>query len=220
MKAFKKFAAATILVLLAAATVSAQMGMHGGSPQFHGVWSPVVGRGAAYETQSSDGKKTSMEITVVGKETYEGKDGYWLEMSFENAERGGEMVMKHLMVVDGQQTRPVKMIMQMPGRPPMEMPVQQMMQRNSAQAADVRNDAQDIGSESVTVPAGTFACEHYRTKDGGDVWAAKDVSPWGMVKFQSKDTTMVLTKVITDAKDRITGTPQPFDPMSMGRRPN
>jgi len=35
------------------------------------------------------------------------------------------------------------------------------------------------------------------------------------VKFQGKDTTMVLTKVITDAKDKITGAPVPFDPMKM-----
>lgn len=32
---------------------------------------------------------------------------------------------------------------------------------------------------------------------------------------QGKDSTMVLTKVVTDAKDRITGTPVPFNPMGM-----
>jgi hypothetical protein len=38
------------------------------------------------------------------------------------------------------------------------------------------------------------------------------------VKYQGKDNSMVLTKVITDAKDRITGTPKQFDPMQMMRK--
>jgi hypothetical protein len=43
------------------------------------------------------------------------------------------------------------------------------------------------------------------------------VGPWGLVKSENKDSTMVLTKVITDAKDHITGTPKKFDPMQMMR---
>jgi hypothetical protein len=219
MKLFSKSAVLIALGLLAATgpAAFAQMG-RGGPPQMHGVWSPVVGHGAAYEVQSSDGKKTSMEISVVGKETVDGKDGYWLEMAMESGDSGGQMLMKHLMVLDGQQTRVVRIIMQMPGRPPMEMPAQ-MAQRNTPRPADIKSEAQDVGSESITVPAGTFSTEHYKMKDGGDAWVTKDVSPWGMAKYQSKDTTMVLTRVITDAKDKITGTPQPFDPSSMGRRP-
>ena len=220
MKGFVKFTVTAVFGLLAAATAFAQMGMgmRSGAQQMHGVWNPVVGRGAVYDIQGSDGKKNSMEISVVGKESVDGKDAYWLEMSFDSAERGGQMVMKHLIVLDAGQTHAVKVIMQMPGQSPMEMPMQ-MMQRNSTHTADIRSDAQDVGSESITVPAGTFASEHYKTKDDGDVWVAKDVSPWGMVKFQSKDTTMVLTKLVTDAKDKITGTPQPMNPMMMGQRP-
>jgi hypothetical protein len=43
------------------------------------------------------------------------------------------------------------------------------------------------------------------------------VSPIGLVKDQSKDKTRttVLLKTYTDAKDKITGTPQPFNPMMM-----
>jgi len=217
MKLFSKLALMIALGLLAGAAAYAQMG-RGGPPAFHGVWSPVVGRGAAYEMTTSDGKKMSMEVTVVGQETVDGKDAYWVEMSIESEGRGGAMLMKHLIVLDGQQTHPVKVIMQMPGRPPMEMPAQ-MAQRNRPQTADIRSEAQDLGSESITVPAGTFTTEHYKMKDGGEAWVSKDVTPYSMVKFQSKDNTMVLTKLITDAKDKITGTPEPFDPSSMGRRP-
>jgi hypothetical protein len=48
--------------------------------------------------------------------------------------------------------------------------------------------------------------EHYRLKGGsGDVWVSKDVKPYGLVKSQTKDSTMTLTKVLTDAKDKING---------------
>ncbi|MGH9724447.1 MAG: hypothetical protein ACRD41_05215 [Candidatus Acidiferrales bacterium] len=45
------------------------------------------------------------------------------------------------------------------------------------------------------------------------------VRPYGLVKSQGKNSTVVLTRVITDAKDKITGTPVPFNPMMMGQRP-
>src|SRR5208282_2317248 len=114
MRVFSKFVGLMALTALAGASAFAQMG-RGGPPAFHGVWSPVVGHGAAYEMEGSDGKKSAMEVSVVAKESVDGKDAYWLEMSFESGERGSGMVMKHLMVLDGQQTRVVKMIMQMPG---------------------------------------------------------------------------------------------------------
>jgi hypothetical protein len=213
-----KLAAISLFVLLGAAGAGAQM-MRGGPPQVSGVWNPVVGQGAAYEVTTQEGKKTQDEITVVGKESVDGKDGYWLEMAVTDPDRGGQMVMKFLLALDGGETRRVKAIMQMPGRPPMELPEQMMHREHSAQSADIRTDAQDLGSENITVPAGTFKCEHFRSKDGSETWLAKEVSPWGMVQHQGKESTMVLVKVITDAKDKIVGTPQPFNPAMMGRPP-
>ena len=85
-------------------------------------------------------------------------------------------------------------------------------------AADFRDKAELVGTESITVPAGTFMCEHYRMKDGsGEAWISDKVSPWSMVKLRDQVRTVVLTKVSTDAKDRITGTPTKFDPMQMMR---
>ena len=74
-----------------------------------------------------------------------------------------------------------------------------------------------MGTESVTTPAGTFTCEHLRTKDGSDVWISAKAGPWGLVKSTSKDTTMVMVKVIDDAKSHIVGTPQSLDSMMGGR---
>ena len=220
MTASKRLMACLILALATAITASAQMGMRAGPPQIRGVWSPVVGQGAVYQVSGAAIKNSEMEIAVLGKESVNGKDGYWLQMAMSNPDIGGQMVMKHLFVLDGQETRSTRMIMQMPGRPPMEMPAQMMHRENSTQAADVRTDAQDLGSESITVPAGTYTTEHYRAKDGSDIWISKEVPPWGMVKYQGKDTTMVLAKVILEAKDKIVGTPQPFNPMMMGQMPH
>jgi hypothetical protein len=227
MKISAKIAILAGCCFAVAMSANAQMGGGMGMrrPQVEGVFSPVVGQGAAYEVQRVGGKegKTAMEITVVGKESVDGKDAYWLEFTVDNPRGDGQMVMKSLLVLDGQNTRTEKLIMQMPGMDPMEMSGQMMARRgNQTQSADIRSTADDVGPESITTPAGTFACEHYRAKDGSaDYWIAKNVSPWGLVKSTSKESTMILVKVITDAKDKITGTPKPFNPMGMGRpQPN
>jgi hypothetical protein len=207
-------------LLAMAAAAGAQMGMRGGTPQFHGVWSPVVGQGAAYELQTKDGLKTSMELTVVGKESVGGKDGYWLEMAMSNPRVPGQMVTKSFTVMDGGSLTVSRVVMQMPGGQPMEMPAQMLQMHHQNQSTDVRMESEDLGSESVTTPAGTFVCEHYRLKDGtGDSWVSQNASPYGLVKFQGRDSTMVVTKILTDVKDKITGTPQPFNPMMMGQPP-
>ena len=97
-----------------------------------------------------------MEMAIVGKETVDGKDAYWWEMAMPDQRAGGEMVFKTLLVMDGENTHASKMIMQFPGKPPMEMPAGMGRGDHSRVPTDARNDAEDLGSESITVPAGTF----------------------------------------------------------------
>jgi hypothetical protein len=218
MKSLNRMAIGCCLCLIVALGAQAQMGM-GGPPSLSGVWNPVVGNGAAYDIQSKNGDTNSMEISIVGKDTVNGNDAFWMEMAMSGPKMRGGMVMKFLTVINGSDAHTARMIMQMNGGQPMEMPEQMVQMRHKDQPTDIRGSAEDVGSETITVPAGTFKCEHYRSKDGsGDTWVAVNVYPWGMVKHQGTDTTMVLTKVITDAKDKITGTPIPFDPMKMGQR--
>ena len=129
---------------------------------------------------------------------------------------------KTLMSVSDNNITSMRMVMQMPGQDPMEMDMNMnAMGRGMKQTtpANIADKAEIVGTESVTVPAGTFSCTHFRMKDGtGDAWVSDKVSPWGLVKSQSKDSSMVLAKVITDAKDHITGTPTKFDPMQMMRQ--
>lgn len=204
-----------LLVLFAAGAASAQMGMRGPT-QLRGVWNPVVGSGAAYEMQNANGMKSAMEFAIVGKDSVGGKDAAWMEMTMSNPRMGGDMVIKELVQFDASQMQTSKVIMQFPGRPPMEMPDSMTQARKPTQFTDLRSNTDDVGSESVTTPAGTFTCEHYRMKDGsGDAWVSDKVTPFGLVKYQGKTDSMVLTKLVTDAKDKIVGTPVPFDPMKM-----
>jgi hypothetical protein len=206
--------ALTICMLLLPAAAFAQFG-RSSTPAMRGVWNPVVGSGAAYEVTKKDGTKMDMEMAIVGKESLNGKDAFWFEITIPDTKMG-TMIIKSLSVRDDQTMVVSRMIMQMPNRPPMEMPTQMMNARSEKQPADIRQLADDVGAESVTTPAGTFNTNHYRMKDGsGDVWVTEKAGPYGMVKFQGKDSSMVLTKVITDATDKITGTPQPFNPMAM-----
>ncbi|MFZ0580566.1 MAG: hypothetical protein WAN72_19590 [Candidatus Acidiferrales bacterium] len=213
----RRFGVACLVVVAMALGASAQMGMRN-APQLRGILNPVVGSGGQYEVTTAKGDKITMEMVIVGKESVDGKDAYWFENTISGAQMGGDVITKSLTVVNGSDTSVSRIIMQMPNRPPMEMPAQMVQMHGQKRPTDIRSDAEDVGPESVTTAAGTFAAEHYKMKDGsGDMWIAAKAGPYGLVKFQGKDTTMLLTKVITDGKDKITGTPQPFNPMMFGQ---
>lgn len=190
-------------------------------PTLSGIWHPVVGTGAAYEV-TKGGDKNQMEITIVGKENVEGKDAFWMEMAMTDRRTSQPVFAKNLMSVNENTVTSMRIVMQMPGQDPMELdlnasPMGRGMKQTTT--ANIAEKAEVVGTESVTVPAGTFSCTHYRMKDGtGDAWVSDKVAPWGLVKSQDKDSSTVLTKVITDAKDHITGTPKKFDPMQMMRQ--
>ncbi len=206
----KQLALAASLLLLVALPVGAQ-GMFGGTQIPRGVFNPVVGGGAEYQIQRDNGNKTTMEFAIVGKES----DGYWMEFTIASTPMG-EMVVKMLATVTNGNMVMSKTIMQMPGRPPMELPEQMQSANRGTNLADIRNKADDLGAESVTTPAGTFSCHHYRMKDGsGEAWVSESVHPFGLVKSVQNGSTTVLVKRLTDVKDKITGTPQPFNPMMM-----
>ena len=205
-----------IVVSMAAAQFRMQM------PRMRGIWDPVVGAGSVYQMDGRD-YKGEMEFAVVGTETVGGATGHWLEMAMKGQE--GLVVMKHLYVLDGKQPTMKRMIFQTADQPPMElpmnMPMMQMRERQSSEPMDIRQTAERVGAESVTVPAGTFACEHWKAKDGtSEFWVAEKVSPYGVVKAITPGGTMTLIRTTSNAKSKIRGTPVMFDPAEMMRRQN
>ena len=205
-----------------AATRAQMMGLNPfKKPNIADIFKPVVGNGALYETQRTDqvgAPKKPLEMTVVGKESFDGKEAYWLEFAHTDPRSGSLGYAKILMTKDDFQ--PHRMIVQQPGQPAMELPMHGgMHEKMHRQKQDETEKWHLVGSESITVPAGTFSCQHWKKDEGvGDVWVNDKISPFGMVKSINSGETMVLVKVITDAKDHITGPVTTFDPEQMKRQ--
>jgi hypothetical protein len=207
------------LLLIAFATTaltqlsSAQRGMMMQPPDIAGVFNPVVGSGASYEMVKTNGEKIPFDMAVVDKDA---SGGYWIEYSMQNPKLNGPVYMKNLTVRQSDDIIIQRSIMQMPGHPPMDMSSMMSMKamQSPKEKADFRANAQNMGTESVTTPAGTFSCEHWRNaKDGTDVWLSDKIVPWRLVKMSGTTDTLTLVKIISDAKTHITGTPVSMEEM-------
>jgi hypothetical protein len=209
------------LMAMSLAQISAaqiQMGMS--APTISGVFNPVVGSGASYE-MLKNGKKMTMDVAIVDKES----GGYWMEVSSafspddaRAAHMNGTMYAKELLVRQGDDVVVQRIIVQMPGRPPMDMSSMPHAMQSKESKADMRANAENMGTETITTPAGTFLCQHWRSKkDNNDYWISDKVSPWQLVKMTDENkNTITLTKLITDAKSHITGTPVSMQEMMKG----
>lgn len=179
------------------------------------IFHPVVGAGAVYENPdvSASSSKHSTEMLVVGKELVGTQEGYWLEIGL--TEKQGPIYSKVLITKDDFQLH--KIVFQMNGMPAMQMPFNPAS-NESQRMRDEMSKWTQVGNESVTVPAGTFSCVHWKKGDGkGDIWSSDKVSPFGMVKNVEPGQTLVLVKLITDGKDHITGPIQPFNPQAFSQ---
>ena len=192
----------------------AQMGMDlFKPPAITKVFHPVIGKGAVYEDTTKDSKPRTMELSIVGKETVDGKTAYWMQV-YSNSEEGKTIVGKSLITPDDFQIH--RMIIQPPGQQAMEMPMH-MNAAHQQKMQDNFNDWHSVGTESITVSAGTFSCDHWHNdKTNADVWTSDKVVPFGMVKSVSpKGGTELLVKTLDNAPDRITGPVKQFDMQEM-----
>lgn len=190
----------SLAVMAAPQALAARGGPPGGAPGFRGAWHPVVGSGAAYRLEQQDQPAMDMEIAVVGQEA----GGYWVETRMFAPE---EMISKAL-ILPGQVKRT---IVKAAGQPAMELPA---MNAPKVPETNLDKTAKLLGRETVSTPAGSFACEHYQSQEQDgvvDAWVAAQVSPYGLVKMKGPKTTMLISKLITGAKSRITETPQKIE---------
>jgi hypothetical protein len=211
------------ITLLAAAgclcitgSVAAQLGSMNpfSKPNIADIFKPVVGGGATYEMRHTDksDEPRQMEMFIVGTETFEGQQGWWMEMGHQEHKTGEMQYMKMLVTADFQ---PRKVIFQQPGKGAMEMAFPTDAKENN-QMKEELNKWHKVGMEPITVPAGTFLCQHWKKDSGvGDVWASDKITPMGMVKSVQEHETMVLVKTINGATDHITGPVTKFDPQAM-----
>jgi hypothetical protein len=192
--------------------VAGQMGINlFKKPNIADIFKPVVGNGALYEMQDTQSSKapSQMEMTIVGKEMIDGQQGFWMEVGHVSGKTPGMMYSKVLVTKEFEIK---KVIFQPPGQPAMEMPFNPSEGHTNHVKEEIDKWHQ-VGSETITVPAGTFSCTHWKKDEGvGDVWVSDKVSPLGMVKAINQGNNMTLTKVITGATDHITGPVTQFDP--------
>jgi len=120
----------TTLVLLAAmacaAGASQVRGQFGFSaikrPNIANIFHPVAGAGTTYEETKKDGRKSTMEMSIVGIEMVGEQQGYWMEVG--HAGSSAEQVTYGKMLVTPADFAFRKMIFVMPGSTqPMEMDV-------------------------------------------------------------------------------------------------
>jgi hypothetical protein len=199
--------AASIVVALFLVNAShAQFGKSAG-PKFYGSFKPVVGAWSEYQVSTKGEPSSKMKIAIVGKEG----DAYWYESVMQSKE--GQMVSKMLVSGNPEEKKNIqRMVFKMGDQPAMEMPIQMMMQKPGGQ--EQRGKMIDRGSESIKVPAGTFTAQHMQYQDGEilvDSWLHKDVSPYGIIKSQTKEVETVLLAYGTGAKTLITETPKKFE---------
>jgi hypothetical protein len=206
-------------------TANAQLGSNWfNKPAIAEVINPVVGKGAQYQTTRRDQENAApdlQEITIVGKESVDGKDAFWMEISRQDKNQSAMTYAKMLFTKDDFQFH--RMVVQQPGQPAMEMPFHPSDKTKSRMHEEIEKWSA-AGTETITVPAGTFSCKHWKKDKGptdtgdSDIWTSDKVTPFGMVKEISPGRTMVLVKVITDATDHITGPVKTFDPEDMKRQ--
>ena len=202
------------LCIATAAKAPAQMSQMGANlfqkPAIAKFVNPVVGKGAEYESTNANNQDSrTMEMGVTGKESVDGKDGFWMQIVTSTG-KGQQMVAKALVTKDDFQFH--RRIMQMTGQPAMEMPFNPNSGRDQ-KLQDAMNEWHSVGTETITVPAGSFVCEHYKNDlKGSELWASDKVTPFGMVKQVGKSDSIILVKILSDVPDKITGPVTKFDP--------
>jgi hypothetical protein len=213
----KRMMGVVVLLLVGGLPGVAQMGMDMfRRPAIVKVFHPVVGKGGQYQTTSTSGGSSRMEeLSLVGKDTVDGKEAYWVQMV--NIDTTGDMKGgKVLLTLDDFQFH--RMIVEVPGQGLMEVPANMMSAKSRQNVQDTMNAWQSAGSDTVTVPAGTFSCEHWKNdKDHEELWTSDKIVPFGIVKEISANshTVMVLVKTLDNVQDRFSGPAKKFDMQQM-----
>jgi hypothetical protein len=209
------FAIFLALAVAVSQPAHAQMGMDlFKRPAITKAFHPVVGKGAVYIDAGKDGKNTrTIEIAVIAKDSFEGQEGFWMQF-VSTDDQGKTIVGKSLITPADYQMH--RMIFQQQGQPAMELPAN-MNPARKQQMEDNFNDWHSVGTETVTVPAGTFSCDHWRNdKTHAESWTSDKVTPLGMVKsVKANGETELLSKLVDNATDRITGPVKQFDMQQM-----
>jgi hypothetical protein len=214
MAVFKRAVFMLLPVLVSAALPArAETPPGGATPKFFGVFASTVGGWSEYAvTETEGGKKSTMRNAVVGKEG----DAFWYEVAI--TEDGVRNIIKMFLKGDPNNPENIqRLIMKNGDQAAQEMPREfvVMGRRMATSMFETRSGStvvnqpdlkiEEVGTEKVTVPAGTFTVTKNRVVDGtGKVLAtydfSKDVLPMGIVR---STTDKVKIELIANGKDAV-----------------
>jgi hypothetical protein len=222
MRTFKRSAVFLLVLsafLPAAAPAPAQVPVTRDLPKFFGVFNPTIGAWSEYSVlETEGGKKSTMRNAIVGKEG----DGFWYEVAI--TEAGSRTIVK--MFLKGEPNNPEniqRLIMKNGDQPAQEMPREFVMmgRRMATHMFEARSGSsvagqpdlrmEEVGAETVTVPAGTFTVKRNRIVDsGGKTLATADINdavlPLGVVRSETEKVKLELIASGRDATSLITET--------------
>lgn len=176
---------------------------------------PAAGSWAEYKIKSSKGDEGTLRFVALGKEGREGKDFHWVEMQMTNA-KGQNFAMK--MLVPGwpaDQGEVQEIIMQGDGQvQPLKFSKETMaavrgaMKQNRMDMSELCQKAKLVGTERVTVPAGSFEARKYEysgERGQTTAWVTRK-SPFGWVRsVTDKGDETVMVSTGSGGKSKITG---------------
>ncbi len=171
-------------------------------PKFRGIWKPIAGAGAIYRIEERGEQPDRLDVAVVGQEN----GAYWIETRANTTD--GYTIRKCLVAPNGMKRFIVKYGQQQ------TIELLPRSVHNPLPATDVQTVGRLVGQEPITTRAGTFACDHYRINEGREVieaWVSKDVSPYGLVKWQTTTTSITIDGLLTSQISEINETPTPPD---------
>lgn len=208
------------LVFLSAATASFSAAQQETGPCPNLYPNPKVGEFAELQFTNAADESMLIRFAVVGSEMSDGGEHYWIEVISAPPVIGDNVIVQMLVPhypFDNQDIEAY--IVKMPGVPARKVP-QDLLAQMGEQAQtgpswrQLCDSAEDLGSESVTVEAGTFETSHYRSGENkqDEFWVA-DV-PFGMVKLIQAESRMELVRHGTDARSSLKE-----EPLEMERPP-
>lgn len=195
------------LLLFAGVTLS-QIGTFPGMPLTldKTFWNPIVGAGALYQVQveGDAASNGTMEVDVLSRERVNGQDAFWIQVTGKQTSKP-EWVWKMLVANDFPH-QVLRSTFQLAGHPVTPLATKEPTRYRDSEATEY------LDRETVAVPAGTFVCEHYRSKKTpGDIWLSKRVVLWGIVKDEGQhngnSVRVTLLRTLTHTKNVVLGLP-------------
>lgn len=175
---------------------------------------PPVGRWAEYKALYNKKDPYTVRYAVIGDEKRGGQDLQWVELRMTGENKDRNVVYQMLVPGSLMEMGKVQEIVFKSGdQPAMKMNGMMMkMIRGQLEKqnfySEVCKDVSLVGKEQVTVPAGRFQAQHYKSaKYKSDSWLSPGV-PFSLVKSVGENHQMELTAQGDGAKSSITEQPQ------------